>query len=100
MARAILIVLDSVGCGGAEDAAAYGDAGADTLGLIAQACAEGRGHPAAIYTYREGGKLRCMHVRPEFVPELKQAIENGRALEAALVRLGREAVLRSRGREP
>jgi hypothetical protein len=41
-----------------------------------------------------------MHVRPEFVPELKQAIENGRALEAALVRLGREAVLRSRGREP
>jgi len=43
MARAILIVLDSVGCGGAEDAAAYGDEGSDTLGHIAQACAEGRG---------------------------------------------------------
>jgi phosphopentomutase len=43
MTRAILIVLDSVGCGGAEDAAAYGDEGADTLGHIAQACAEGRG---------------------------------------------------------
>lgn len=43
MVRAILIVLDSVGCGGAEDAAAYGDEGADTLGHIAQACAEGRG---------------------------------------------------------
>jgi phosphopentomutase len=43
MARAILIVLDSVGCGGAEDADAYGDAGSDTLGHIAQACAEGRG---------------------------------------------------------
>jgi phosphopentomutase len=43
MARAILIVLDSVGCGGAEDAAAYGDEGADTLGHIAEACAEGRG---------------------------------------------------------
>lgn len=43
MARAILIVLDSVGCGGAEDAAAYGDAGSDTLGHIAEACAEGRG---------------------------------------------------------
>ena len=41
--RAIIIVLDSVGCGAAEDAAAYGDAGADTLGHIAQACAEGRG---------------------------------------------------------
>ena len=43
MTRAILIVLDSVGCGGAEDAAAYGDEGADTLGHIAEACAEGRG---------------------------------------------------------
>jgi phosphopentomutase len=43
LSRAILIVLDSVGCGGAEDATAYGDAGADTLGHIAQACAQGRG---------------------------------------------------------
>ncbi|MBX9929953.1 MAG: phosphopentomutase [Methylobacterium sp.] len=43
MARALLIVLDSVGIGGAPDAAAYGDAGADTLGHIAEACAEGRG---------------------------------------------------------
>lgn len=32
--RALLIVLDSVGCGGAPDAAAYGDEGADTLGHI------------------------------------------------------------------
>jgi phosphopentomutase len=44
MARAILIVLDSVGCGGAEDASAYGDEGADTLGHIAEACALGRGN--------------------------------------------------------
>ncbi|MGI5867914.1 MAG: DUF6788 family protein [Kiritimatiellia bacterium] len=65
-----------------------------------KACAEGRGHPAAIYSYREGGRLRCMHVRPEFVAELRQAIENGRKLEESLVRLGREAVLRSRGRAP
>lgn len=43
MARAILIVLDSVGCGGAEDARLYGDTGADTLGHIAQACTDGRG---------------------------------------------------------
>jgi phosphopentomutase len=41
MARAFLIVMDSVGCGGAADAASYGDAGADTLGHIAQACAAG-----------------------------------------------------------
>jgi len=32
--RALLIVLDSVGCGHAPDAAAYGDAGADTLGHL------------------------------------------------------------------
>ena len=43
MARAILIVIDSVGCGGAEDAHLYGDTGADTLGHIAKACSEGRG---------------------------------------------------------
>ncbi|MBI4509260.1 MAG: phosphopentomutase [Deltaproteobacteria bacterium] len=34
--RAIVIVLDSVGCGAAPDAAKYGDEGANTLGHIAQ----------------------------------------------------------------
>ncbi|HEX8310609.1 MAG TPA: phosphopentomutase [Chthoniobacteraceae bacterium] len=34
--RALLLVLDSVGCGRAPDAAAYGDEGADTLGHIFQ----------------------------------------------------------------
>lgn len=34
MKRALMIVLDSVGCGGAGDAAAYGDEGADTLGHL------------------------------------------------------------------
>ncbi|MCZ8080279.1 MAG: phosphopentomutase [Rhodobacteraceae bacterium] len=42
MARAFLIVMDSVGCGGAPDAAAFGDAGSNTLAHIALACAEGR----------------------------------------------------------
>ena len=37
MTRAFLIVMDSVGCGGAPDAADFGDAGANTLGNIAQA---------------------------------------------------------------
>jgi phosphopentomutase len=41
MARAILVILDSVGIGGAPDAARYGDAGADTVGHIAEACARG-----------------------------------------------------------
>lgn len=48
MSRALLIVLDSVGIGGAPDAAEFGDAGADTLGHIAQACAAGRGDRAGL----------------------------------------------------
>jgi phosphopentomutase len=35
--RAVCIVLDGVGIGGAHDAAAYGDAGSDTLGNLARA---------------------------------------------------------------
>jgi phosphopentomutase len=42
MPRAILVVMDSVGCGGAPDAADFGDEGANTLGHIAEACAAGR----------------------------------------------------------
>ena len=42
MPRAFLIVMDSVGAGGAPDAAEFGDEGSNTLGHIAQACAEGR----------------------------------------------------------
>ena len=48
MKRAVLIVLDSVGIGGADDAAEFGDAGADTLGHIAAACADGRGDARGI----------------------------------------------------
>lgn len=39
--RAALIVLDSLGVGGAPDAAAFGDVGADTFGHIAAACTAG-----------------------------------------------------------
>jgi phosphopentomutase len=42
MTRAFLIVLDSVGCGGAPDAADFGDTGANTLAHIAMACAAGK----------------------------------------------------------
>lgn len=41
MGRAFLLILDSVGIGGAPDARAYGDEGANTLGNIARACHEG-----------------------------------------------------------
>src|SRR5437868_6898868 len=34
--RVIVLVADGVGCGGAPDAAEYGDAGADTLGNLAK----------------------------------------------------------------
>ena len=40
--RAIILVLDSFGIGATADAAQFGDSGADTLGHIAEACAQGR----------------------------------------------------------
>lgn len=43
MPRTILCVLDSVGIGGAPDAADFGDEGANTVGHIAEACAAGNG---------------------------------------------------------
>ena len=42
MKRVCLLVLDSLGIGGAPDAEAYGDLGADTLGHIALACRQGQ----------------------------------------------------------
>lgn len=53
MARAFLVVMDSVGAGGAPDAAAYGDAGSNTLAHIAQACAEG---------HADAGRTGPLHV--------------------------------------
>jgi phosphopentomutase len=50
MARAFVLVLDSVGIGNAPDAAAYGDQGADTVGHIAEVCARG----GADAEHREG----------------------------------------------
>jgi len=41
MARVFLTVLDSVGCGGAPDAADFGDEGSNTLGHIIGECAAG-----------------------------------------------------------
>ena len=43
MPRGFLLVLDGCGVGGAPDAERFGDVGADTLGHIAEACAQGRG---------------------------------------------------------
>ncbi len=48
MARAMLLVMDSVGIGGAKDADRFGDEGADTLGHIAAACASGLADKAGL----------------------------------------------------
>ncbi len=58
MTRAILIVLDSAGCGGAEDARTYGDEGADTLGHTAEACARGFGDRGGL----RRGPLKLPHL--------------------------------------
>ena len=42
MKRAIILLTDSFGIGGAEDAGAYGDEGSDTLGHIVEECAAGK----------------------------------------------------------
>jgi phosphopentomutase len=42
MTRAFILVMDSFGVGATPDAAKYGDAGADTLGHIAEACSQGK----------------------------------------------------------
>jgi phosphopentomutase len=56
MPRAFLIVMDSVGCGGAPDAADFGDAGANTLAHIAAECAAGRADQG------RSGPLRLPHL--------------------------------------
>lgn len=55
--RAMILVMDSVGIGGAPDAARYGDEGADTIGHIALACAQGRADNG-----QRSGPLRLPHL--------------------------------------
>ena len=62
-------------------------------------CAEGRGHPKLIFTFRENGKLRGLYVRPGHEAALRAAIENGRELERLLVEAGRDLVLGWRGHD-
>ncbi|MCJ2165095.1 MULTISPECIES: phosphopentomutase [unclassified Pseudodesulfovibrio] len=55
MGRAFILVLDSLGIGWAPDADRFGDAGADTLGHIAEACTNGKGN-------REGVRSGPLHL--------------------------------------
>ena len=70
MRRAVVIVLDGVGAGGAPDAAAFGDEGADTLGNTARAVgglrapnlgALGLGNVAGIEGVPPAGSPRASH---------------------------------------
>jgi len=56
MARVFLTVLDSAGCGGAPDAAEFGDEGANTLGHIVAACAAGHAETG------RSGPIRLPHL--------------------------------------
>lgn len=62
-------------------------------------CAEGRGHPKLIFTFRENGRLRGLYVRPAHEAALRAAIENGRELERLLAGAGRDLVLGWRSRD-
>jgi hypothetical protein len=57
------------------------------------ACARGDKHPAFILAFTDQGRRRCMYVPADLVPELQQALRNGKALEALLYQLG-PAILR------
>lgn len=48
-------------------------------------CKSGKGHPAWIFTYRKDGVSKCLHIQPRHVEIVRQAIENGRKLEAAIL---------------
>jgi phosphopentomutase len=67
MSRAIWLVLDSLGLGAAPDAADYGDAGADTFGHIAEACAAA-----------ERGPMRLPNLARLGLPQA-HAVAHGRA---------------------
>ncbi|KXF79032.1 phosphopentomutase [Paramesorhizobium deserti] len=76
MARVFLFVLDSFGIGGAPDAGQFGDAGADTLGHIAAACAAGAGDreglrkgPLALPNLTALGLARAAELATGRVPE-------------------------------
>src|SRR3954452_24104484 len=73
--RAFVLVLDSFGIGGAPDAAAYGDAGADTLGHIAGACARGEAD-----NEKRAGPLRLPNLGKLGLADA-YALSTGQALE-------------------
>jgi hypothetical protein len=60
------------------------------------ACLSGRKHPAVLFSFARRGKRVCRYVPAELAPVLRQALANGRRLEARLAELGEELLLRYR----
>jgi len=54
------------------------------------ACARGDKHPAFILSFTDQGRRRCMYVPNELVPQLQQALRNGKTLEQLLYQMGPE----------
>jgi hypothetical protein len=57
-----------------------------------KACASGKKHSALVDLFMENGCQRCMYVSRGLAVQLRQAIANGRQLEARLSQLGREII--------
>ena len=62
-------------------------------------CKSGKGHPTWIFAYRKDGVGKCMHVQPRHVEIVRQAIENGRKIEAILLDEGIALIKRLREQE-
>ncbi len=54
------------------------------------ACARGDKHSAFILSFTDQARRRCMYVPAELVPQLQQALRNGKALEEFLCQMGPE----------
>lgn len=62
------------------------------------ACASGDKHPSFIFSYRKGGKQRCLYVPRELVPELERALDNGRWVERRMTEIGEALIFEYRQR--
>lgn len=85
MSRAIVIVMDSFGIGASPDAERFGDSGSDTLGHIAQACAQGeaddRGRQGPLHLPNLA-RLGLFHAHREATGQLAEGIELSEAAHA------------------
>ena len=57
-----------------------------------RACESGRKHAAWIFSFRQGGRQHCRYVPKDLVAPLRQAIANGRRVEALLVQAGADLI--------